>query len=232
MKYVGRELDLFSEAKNWTAYFSARLAPLIGGCVLEVGAGIGRNICLLHTAIVEKWVSLEPDAELAARITERIQKGELPSTCRVVVGNLSDIPADSKFDTILYIDVLEHIEDDAAEVVRASSHLERHGHLIILAPAYQFLFSPFDSAVGHYRRYDSSSLRSIGPMGCAIVQLYMLDSVGFLAALANRVVLRKSIPTASQVAFWDGVLVPASRFIDSVTRFKFGKTIVAVWSRS
>src|SRR6516162_4150614 len=138
MKYVGRELDLFSEAKNWTAYFSARLAPLIGGCVLEVGAGIGRNICLLHTAIVEKWVSLEPDAELAARITERIQKGELPSTCRVVVGNLSDIPADSKFDTILYIDVLEHIEDDAAEVVRASSHLERHGHLIILAPAYQF----------------------------------------------------------------------------------------------
>jgi hypothetical protein len=49
----------------------------------------------------------------------------------------------------------------------------------------------------------------------------MLDSVGFLASLANRLALRKSIPSKSQVAFWDG----------PVTRFKIGKTIVAVWSR-
>ena len=231
MKYIGRELDLFSRAKNWTAYFSSRLSPLIGRCILEVGAGVGRNIQLLHNDAVEKWISLEPDPELAARITEAIHKGALPATCSVLVGTLSDIPLDWHFDTILYIDVLEHIEDDATEIMRASSHLVRGGHLIALAPAHQLLFSPFDSAIGHHRRYHSTSLRSISPKGCVIKQLFMLDSVGLLTSLANRVVLRKSIPSKNQVAFWDGVLVPLSRLIDLITRFRVGKTIVNVWSR-
>jgi SAM-dependent methyltransferase len=231
MKYAGRELDLFSRAKNWNVYFSSRVSPFIGHCILEVGAGIGRNIQSLHNDTVETWISLEPDPELAARINEEIRKGDLPKTCRVFVGTLSDIPLDSYFDTILYIDVLEHIEDDAGEVIRASRHLVRGGHLIVLAPAHRFLFSPFDSAIGHHRRYNGSSLRSISPKDCVIKELFMLDSVGLLASLANRVALRKSIPSKNQVAFWDGVLVPLSRLLDPVTRFKIGKTIVVVWSR-
>jgi SAM-dependent methyltransferase len=231
MKYVGRELDLFSRAKNWTAYFSSRLSPFIGRRILEVGAGIGRNISFLHNDTVETWIGLEPDLELAARLDEEIHKGAFPKTCRVFVGTLSHIPPDWQFDTILYIDVLEHIDDDAVELTRASRHLVRGGHLIVLAPAHSFLFSPFDSAIGHYRRYNGFSLRSISPKDCVIKALFMLDSVGFLASLANRLVLRKSIPSKSQIAFWDGVLVPVSRLIDPVTRFKIGKTIVAVWSR-
>jgi hypothetical protein len=57
MKYAGRELDLFSRAKNWNVYFSSRVSPFIGHCILEVGAGIGRNIQSLHNDTVERGLA-------------------------------------------------------------------------------------------------------------------------------------------------------------------------------
>ena len=66
------------------------------------------------------------------------------------------------FDTILYVDVLEHIADDAAELARARRLLTPEGNLVVLAPAHQSLFSPFDAAVGHYRRYDERTATILG----------------------------------------------------------------------
>src|SRR5438105_3773030 len=137
--YIGSELELFAAATNWKAYFSNALAPFIGGRVLEVGAGIGSNIRLLHTPAVLQWTSVEPDPDLARRITERIALGELPESCRVLVGTIESIEATSQFDTVFYIDVLEHIADDAAELNCAANYLAHDGNLVVPAPAHQFL---------------------------------------------------------------------------------------------
>jgi len=60
----------------------------------------------------------------------------------------------------------------------------------------------------------------------------MLDTAGFFASLANRVLLRASMPTAAQIALWDEVLVPISRILDRLTGYNLGKSVVAVWTRS
>jgi protein-L-isoaspartate O-methyltransferase len=75
MTYIGAELELFAAATNWKAYFASVLAPFIGARVLEIGAGIGSNIPFLHTPAVRQWTSVEPDPNLASRITERIALG-------------------------------------------------------------------------------------------------------------------------------------------------------------
>jgi hypothetical protein len=59
----------------------------------------------------------------------------------------------------------------------------------------------------------------------------MLDSVGFFASLANRLLLGSEMPTPRQIGFWDKVLVPASQLLDPLTFHRFGKTAVTVWAR-
>jgi len=228
--YIGSELELFAAATNWKAYFASALAPFIGAQVLEIGAGIGSNIPILHTPAVRQWTSVEPDPDLARRITERITLDELPETCRVLVGTIESVAETLRFNTVLYIDVLEHIADDAAELNRAAGYLVPHGNLVVLAPAHRFLFSEFDAAIGHYRRYNAVSLTAVTPPRCRLRTCFLLDSVGFFASLANRFLLAATTPTPVQIAFWDKVLVPVSRVLDNVTAHKFGKSIVAVWA--
>src|SRR5262249_53136043 len=154
---------LFSAATVWKSYFRRRIEPFLGAEVLEVGAGMGGTTKLLCGPRQDAWICLEPDAELAQALSQAVQQGELPGSCQVVVGALSQIPPSSLFDTILYIDVLEHIEDDRGELEQAAGHLKPGGHLVVLGPAHPWLFSPFDRAIGHYRRYTKSSLRALTP---------------------------------------------------------------------
>jgi SAM-dependent methyltransferase len=230
-RYVGSELELFSAAANWKTYFSRALAPFLGARVLEVGAGIGSNIPYLRTPAVREWTSLEPDPELARRIAERIDARELPDFCTVIAGTLESVDAARRFDSILYLDVLEHIADDAEELAHASRLLAPGGNLVVLAPAHQYLFSPFDAAIGHFRRYSAASLIAAGPPSCRLRSRFMLDCAGLLASLANRLLLRQATPTGGQIAFWDRILVPISRLLDRATGHRLGKTVVAVWTR-
>jgi SAM-dependent methyltransferase len=225
--YVGGELELFAAACHWKAYFCSVIRPFVAGRVLEVGAGIGANIPSLCNDRVVHWTSLEPDPVLARRI--KTQMGDGAPTGTVVVGTIEGLDENAQFDAILYIDVLEHIADDAAELARARVHLASGGHLIVLAPAHDFLFSPFDRAIGHHRRYDRTSLLRIAPPNAVLVKCVMLDFAGFFASLGNRLLLAQRLPTARQIAFWDDVLVPLSRWLDAFLGYRFGKTIVAVW---
>ncbi|MGB9624989.1 MAG: class I SAM-dependent methyltransferase, partial [Phycisphaerae bacterium] len=177
-RYVGQELELFALATNWKRYFRRHLRPFIGGDVLEVGSGIGSVTRLLCEAHHRSWTCLEPDATLAGQLAESLRRRPLPVRAEVVVGTTADLPPRRLFDSILYIDVLEHIQDDAGELRTAAGHLAAGGSLVVLAPAHPRFYSEFDAAVGHFRRYDRSSLRAVSPPGLRIERLYYLDSVG------------------------------------------------------
>jgi SAM-dependent methyltransferase len=222
-EYAGSELALFEKAVHWKGYWRARIAPLVQGDVLEAGAGIGANTRLLADLPYRSWTCLEPDAALAAQI-------ELPSGLhRKITGTIADL-ADS-FDTILYIDVLEHIEDDAAEMARAAARLNRGGHVIVLAPAHAFLYTPFDAAIGHFRRYSRASLRSAAPAGLRESKIIYLDAAGLLASAANRLLLRQAMPTERQILAWDRLMIPISRAIDPLFGHRLGKSVLGVWQR-
>lgn len=230
-EYSGDELDLFSEASNWKAYWSRSISRYVGQNVLDVGAGIGATARLLASVSMERWVALEPDASLAARISEDIAASRLSGPIEVRVGVVDDLPAGELFDTIIYADVLEHIEDDRGELDRAARHLQPGGYLIVLSPAHQWLFTPFDEAIGHFRRYNRASLRQIGSPETELVAMFYLDSAGVLASVANRLLLRTAHPTRGQIKTWDRMMVPVSRVIDPLFGRRVGKSIIGVWRR-
>ena len=230
-RYEGSELALFAEASHWKRYYARSLRPFTGPAVLEVGAGIGGTTQGLCAGPHLRWVCLEPDAVLAAQLHGRIRAGDLPPFCESRVGTLGSLPDGDRFDTVIYIDVLEHIERDREELEQAVDHLNPGGHLVILAPAHQWLWSRFDTAVGHHRRYSRTSLLELGPMGTRVVLARYLDSVGLLASLANRLILRNALPTARQIRVWDDYMVPCSRILDPVFGYNVGKTVVVVRQR-
>lgn len=231
LTYIGNELDLFSNAHNWKSYFARHLGSFVAGDVAEVGAGLGGTTSLLCTGNESSWSCLEPDPSLCTEISNKISRGELPSNVSAKVATLEDIDRSQKFDTIMYIDVLEHIEDDVSEANLAAEHLRPGGSLIVLSPAHQWLFTPFDEAIGHFRRYNKTTISALNPAGVELHKCFYLDTIGLLASLGNKLLLRQSSPTASQIKVWDNMMVPVSKLVDPITGHKFGKTIVAIWQK-
>src|SRR5439155_15441863 len=215
----------------WKAYFRSCLDPYLGNEVLEVGAGLGGTTRLLCRGRQQRWVCLEPDAGLAKRLTQALHEGKLPAPGEVRIGTLEQLAEDAVFDTLIYIDVLEHIPDDQAELGRAAQRLKPGGHVVVLAPAHQWLFTPFDAAIGHCRRYTKKTLAALTPESLELRRSFYLDAVGLLASLGNRLVLKAAMPTPRQIAVWDRVLVRLSRMIDPLLGYSAGKSVVAVWRR-
>ena len=231
-RYSGDDLEIFQHAKNWKRYLQRQIAPYLGSRVLEVGAGIGGTTTEFFTNETYLWVCLEPNATLAKRLEDRISDGSLPAACEVRHGSLGELEPDMEFDTVLYIDVLEHIEDDRGEVYLAATKLSADGHLIVLSPAHQWVYSALDTEVGHFRRYSRSTLTALLPEETKPVRVRYLDSVGLLASLANRLVFKAALPTLRQILFWDRFMVPFSRVIDPLLTYRVGKSILAVWKKS
>jgi len=227
-KYVGSELDLFAAVWNWKAYWSGQIRPFLRGDILEVGAGTGSNTRFLDAGGRGRWVCLEPDRELIDKLVKNLAETEPRRMYETVCGTLESL-AGQKFDTIIYIDVLEHIDNDRAELNQAGSHLRPGGHLIVLSPAHQRLFSPFDAAIGHFRRYNRPMLRAISPTSLRIERMKYLDCAGLILSAANMLLLRQSMPTKSQLRFWDRWIIPISRVFDRLLLYSVGKTIIAVW---
>ena len=228
-EYIGDELSLFSHAKNWKNYWGNCVRPYLGAHVLEVGAGLGGTTKYLSAApSVSKWVCLEPDPSLAQQITSMIAEKQLADYCEVHVNTLADLPKQEKFDSILYIDVIEHIEKHAEELQLAASFLKKGGYLIILVPAHQALYSKFDQSIGHYRRYSRAALKAIIPPELKIEQHKYLDAVGLLASVANKLFLKQDYPKLKQILFWDKVMVPISKMLDPVMFFSLGKSILLI----
>ena len=226
--YPGTELDLFQSATNWKNYFAQSIRPYLGESVLEVGAGIGGTTVILgENQRFQRWLCLEPDQNLCASLAGKVKS--LGPSFEARQGTLSALSAEEKFDSILYLDVIEHIEADQAELNRAMNHLKPGGHLIILVPAHNSLFSPFDTASGHFRRYNKKMLKLAVPGALEQRRLIYLDSTGLLLSLANRLLLQQSQPTTKQIQFWDKVIVPISRILDPIFGYQLGKSLVGIW---
>lgn len=227
VQYPGTELDVFAHARNWKAYLRELMSPWLRGHVLEVGAGIGGTTSAFRDNAQESWTALEPDGSLAERLRARVFDARLPVDVRV--GSLASLPENRRFDCILYIDVLEHIEDDAGELRLAGQRLAPSGAIVVLSPAHQALYSPFDAAIGHHRRYSRRQLTAITPETLRLVHTQYIDTVGLLLSAGNRLVLKSAAPSLAQVVFWDRRCIPLSRRLDRLLGGRVGKSVLAVW---
>ncbi|MCX6102484.1 MAG: methyltransferase domain-containing protein [Proteobacteria bacterium] len=230
--YVGQELPTFRHAVHWKSYCQQHISPYLKGDVLEVGAGNGATTRILSAKVHKSWTCLEPDAKLCEQL--KLNLKEIPGDCthKVVRGTMATLPSTSQYDSILYFDVLEHIKNDHSEIQTAFHHLNKGGYLIILSPAYEWLYSSFDKAIGHFRRYDKESFNGLSSPGIHPIKLYYLDSLGIVLSFLNKFVIRTTQPKLSQILFWDRRIIPLSKKVDKFLGYRLGKSILGIWQKT
>ena len=140
-------------------------------------------------------------------------------------------PRGVDWDGILSINVLEHIEEDEAELARYAKALAgRHGALCLFVPARPEIYAPIDKDFGHFRRYTRPELRrKLLGAGLEIERLTYFNWVGYFAWWVNFCLLKKRGFEVSKVRAFDRVIFPVVHAMEtSVMRPPFGQSLLAI----
>ena len=224
-QYPGKELEAMSIAVNYHRWILDEFAPYLGENVAEVGAGNGSVSKLILERPVKRLTAFEPSQNMFPLLREALA-GE--GRAAVVNDFFGPRHAQAGFDSIAYINVLEHIEDDRGELAGALKALKPGGHLLVFVPALSWLYSDFDRQIGHFRRYRKKGLAALaGDAGFTIVSARYFDLAGVIPWYVNFVLLRNSIGSGS-VSLYDRLVVPVMRNVERMVTPPIGKNVLLV----
>ena len=223
IKYNGWELDAFDKAYNFRNYQFEKILKYIKGNVAEIGPGTGQNINYYYSKKVSKLHLYEPSKSLHSVLRKKIKDPKIKTFNRKFKANKN------KFDTIIYLDVLEHIKNDKNEIDMALKSLKKNGNLIINVPAFQFLYSDFDKNVGHYRRYDKKKLILLFKnKKYKKILLSYYDSFGFILSFLSKILKTNFKKNFKQKIILWNFLIPYSKILDKIIFNSFGKSLICV----
>ncbi len=226
--YFGRDLEAMSQARNYHRWILGELRPFLGERLVEVGAGCGNFTPYLLEAAPRWVVAVEPSANMFELL---VQSVEHEPRVRPVHGFLGDAAGacPEPPDTLVYVNVLEHVEADRRELARAREVLGARGRLCVLVPALPALYGSFDRAVGHVRRYRKSELEDkVRRAGFRVVRSRYFDLPGALAWWVVYKLLRSGSLGAGQVSLYDRLVVPLARRVEAVWSPPIGKNVLLV----
>jgi SAM-dependent methyltransferase len=224
------DLERLGAADHFFSWALEEFRPFLCGRVLEVGAGVG--------TITRRLLDADPDVSIVALEPADNLFGDLASvaalTPRVNAARqtLAEYLAGSPepFDAVVYLNVLEHVEDDERELRLAAEALRPGGALLVFGPGLEWLYSELDYKAGHYRRYTLRRLHEIArAAGFEVLSLRYFDVVGVLPYLVAYRLLRRPAISGSTLWGYDRLLVPVSRRLQrAVPRPPLGKNVVLV----
>jgi SAM-dependent methyltransferase len=226
--YPGKELEAMASADHYRRWIVDSFAPYLGKRVAEVGAGIGSITRILLEQPIERLVAFEPSANMFPHLAQSAG-GE--ARVELVNGLFGREQAGQGFDSVAYINVIEHVEHEAAELEAAAAALRPGGHLLVFVPALPWLYSNFDREVGHFRRYWKGGLeRVIAAAGFEVVDSHYFDLGGVLPWYLYFTLLGRRMGKGS-VSLYDRIVVPPMRRIERIVRPPVGKNVLLVARR-
>lgn len=224
---VGLEnLERLGRAEAFNRWLYERVRPWIGGRVLEVGAGIGNLSQFLVKG--DRAVLAEPDPGHRAELERRF--GNLPQVKIVELELPHTLPelGGERFDSVVCVNVLEHVEDDLAALEAMRRFVRPDGgFVVLLVPALRWLYGSLDRALGHYRRYTPRELTDL--FDRASLRLRHIEYFNLAGIpgwwLVGRVLRREVIPSGSLVLY--DRLVPLFRLERLIPR-RVGQSLIAI----
>jgi len=214
-------------ATNYADWTFSLLAPMVRGRVLEIGCGVGTfTRRLIAAPAVTGVVSID------------VSQAAVDATRRAVTDPRADIrladarEVEGRFDLIVCMNVLEHIEDDQAALRHIWNLVVPGGTLFLLVPAHQALFTPFDAESGHFRRYNKRQMRSLmhdAGIAPAVIRSFYFNSIGALGYWAVYKILGKAPreSAGSEIGWFDRVVVPWQRRFEPQS-LPFGISLVVI----
>jgi SAM-dependent methyltransferase len=223
------DLDVTSEnAPNYLSWVAELCARHLGHRVLEVGAGLGAVTA--HYADRREVVANDMSPACVRALRDRF--GDHPNV-RVEAGDLRGLGLQEHFDSVLMVNVLEHIADDVEALRGLSQLLVPGGSVVVYVPALNWLYGPNDKKVGHYRRYSVWRLREVfREAGLEPVDLRWVNLLAIPAwAAFSRGDVRDTQEIGKLLSLWDRTAVPASRFLEAHVTTPIGLNVLGVGRR-
>ncbi|MDQ4123528.1 MAG: class I SAM-dependent methyltransferase [Acidobacteriota bacterium] len=229
VEYVGKDLEVMSFAVNYHKWILDEFRPFLGKNIVEVGAGTGSFSELLLNENPASLTLVEP-----SQMFEALQSkfGAIPkiTTFQAIFESVADrIHRAGAPDSIVYVNVLEHIEDDLGELRIIHQTLNTKGKVFIFVPAMSWLYGEFDRRVGHFRRYAKDEIvQKCRESGFKILKVKYFDFFGVLPWYIKYRLLNSSELGGSAVTLYDKFAVPINKVVESVIKPPIGKNILLI----
>jgi SAM-dependent methyltransferase len=219
-------------AVNYFAWQARLVTPELGRRVVEIGCGSGNFTGMLLDR--DAVFALDVDPECIERIRQRFcDHGNL----RTAVCNASELLGEQAVadevrhfrpDSLVCLNVLEHIRDDRGALCGMASLLPPGGVIVLIVPAFESLYGPIDRNLGHHRRYSRASITEVArDCGLGIKKLRYMNCVGFFGWWLNAHVVKREKQSEKQIAWFDW-LAPAISRVEARVPPPFGQSLFVV----
>jgi 2-polyprenyl-3-methyl-5-hydroxy-6-metoxy-1,4-benzoquinol methylase len=224
---VTHSLAVLSSVYHYNHWIFSAVRDFVGPFVLEVGAGIGNITQFLLNS--ESLTCLEPYAPYREYLSKRFEKHQ---NTRVLPHRIEDCPnggvPGKAFDTVICLNVLEHIEDDVNALRIFRELLKDGGKAVVLVPAMPIAYGAIDKAMGHYRRYSRRSLRrAFAAAALRPIHSHYMNAVGAAGWFWRGRICRKTTIPESQTRLFDR-MVPLISAVEAIIHPPFGQSLVMV----
>ena len=232
-RYAADDLETMQEARRYAAHVFDLFRPHIGSRVLEVGCGIGTMSRRLAD-IAETVVGIEPNLNCARRVQEEL--GEHPRfslrVCHLEECDKSELSS-HRFDTVVCVNVLEHIADDVRALKTFREVVAPKGRVLIFVPAVQAAYGPLDAELGHHRRYSKQTLsKALTEAGLELVALHYTNPIGLIGWMYNAHVANSTAHSLTQVRLFETLIAPWALPLERLIAPPIGLSLVAVGRRA
>lgn len=232
--YPGRELEAMSGASNYHRWILGIFAPYLGRHLVEVGAGLGSfSELILEKHACETLSLVEPSGEMYQELAARARS--MPASPRVATYHAnfpeaaSLINASHSLDSVIYVNVLEHIADDEVELDAIHDALSDRGRVFLFVPALAWLYGAFDERVGHVRRYTKGELENkLQRAGFRPIVSRYFDLPGVAPWWIKYRLLKSATMEPGAVRFYDRYVVPVARRVESLINPPVGKNVIVI----
>jgi SAM-dependent methyltransferase len=216
---------LDADAPRYNRWLTRRVAPWVGRRVLEIGAGIGNMAAYFVDR--ERLVLAEPDALYRQRLQQRFAGRTNVAVVPLKLPLVDPRLVAEQLDTIICLNVLEHVAADVAALNGMRSLLTAGGRVVLLVPALPAIYGTLDAALGHVRRYTASELRTkVRGAGFRLLHLEYFNLGGVLGWWLTGRVLRRTMIPRSSLRLYD-LLVPLFR-LERLLPWRIGQSLIAV----
>lgn len=231
--YEGKDLEALAAAPNYYDWIFDELTSWIVGDVIEYGAGLG-TVSERLAPLAANLTLVEPDPKLANRLRIRFAgKRHVRLVCESLESHLASVKEDNTVDTVVLVNVLEHIEHDRQALAKIFRMLKPSGRLLLFVPAGKFLMGKLDLGFGHFRRYSKQELIcEVRESGGDILSCRYFDLLGVVPWWVMGTLIGATSLNPKLVRLNDKVVVPIARLVDRISSFPFGKNLVLVAGKS
>jgi len=223
---------LYNYANNYNRWIYKNIKDYIGSRVLEVGCAIGNITQFLLNC--ELLVSIDIEEFYIDYVKSRFKDHLNFKALQFDIANERTVRElkSHYLDTVICINVLEHVENDTLALINMYNILQPRGKLILLVPAFSFLYGSMDRTDGHYRRYNCCDLlKKLKNSRFIISKSFYFNFLGFFGWYLNGRILNRTFLPIRQLSSFDRIVPLITRF-ESKFRIPFGQSLVVICERN